>query len=285
MIGRMLLGVTAVLVGMAPGAVAQEAPRQGWWTTANVAGAIPSSVSGPDVPADGLLVQGGASDDEPTAVAALAISVPAGADVRSLTVHADASAANVPGSVIMACPLQSADFVPAQGGPISQVPAYDCTNAAIAVAGADGITYSFPAAGLITNGVVAVALVPGNTETRVALSKPGDDVLGVASPRGPPGNEPSAAPSAAPSVFPTPGPGGTSLPAAPVSNRPVGGTPLPRVASVPDAAAAPAFSTPASFGFPAPPRPHTLAVLAAALLVSSTAYAWRRSARMSAVQR
>jgi hypothetical protein len=136
-------------------------------------------VTGPDVPSDGLLTQGGASDDAPTAVAALAIHVPDGAEVQTLTIHATSSLAVTPGSVVKACPLRSADFAPAQGGPLSQAPSYECTKAVVASAGADGVTYSFAATRLIANGMVAVALVPGSPATRVVLANPGDDVLGV----------------------------------------------------------------------------------------------------------
>jgi hypothetical protein len=273
MIRRALPTVCVALFLIAPRAAAQEAARQGWWTVTNIGGAIPGTATAPDVPPDGLLIQGGGeSDTAPTAVAALAIPAPGGADVQTVVVHATSSTAVTPGSVIKACPLRSADFTPAQGGPISEAPAYDCANAKVASVGADGVTYSFAATGLTANGLVAVALVPGSPVTRVVLAKPGPDALGVARH----GTSVTAAPA------PNPPPPLAASWVAPFQSLEPSAAPAPAPSKAADTAAGSPSPALASYALPGTPATNTFAVLAVAALLAGAAYAWRKSAAQSA---
>lgn len=278
---RRILAATGVLLALTvPAAAAEPGRLQGWWTTSNVGGAIPASATGADVPPDGLLVQGGVSDGTPTAIAALAVPLPSGADVQAVVVHVAATSATVPGSVIKACPLRSPRFASAQGGPIADAPAYDCTHSAVAPVGADGTTFSFSVAGLVADGVVAVALVPGSSTTRVVLAKPGDDVLGIATPPTPPTPATSEPPASepvprVPSI--TAPPVGMVLP--PVLTPSL--TPNPGVGTPPVIAGetAPSIYSPTSFGGAGSPSANALAILAFVGLLAGAGYAWRRSAR------
>lgn len=275
MIRRTVLVVAALVAFAAPTAGADQGLRQGWWTATNPGGLLPGNVTGPDVPADGLLVQGGATDEAPLAVAALAVPVPEGADVRTLIVHAASTVAVVPGSTIKACPLRSGEFAPAQGGPLSEAPEYDCTNAADAPVGADGVTFAFATEGLITDRTVAIALVPGTPTTRVALAKPGGDVLLMATPRAPVGPSAPVAATAPPSGYEPPAALGAGLSGE--GTDPESST-----------RAAPSTSTPAhavsSFIPDAPPEIEPLAALGVVLLIAAMAFAWARAGRRAVSQ-
>lgn len=184
---RLLLGtlvVAAALAAAEPAAAAEPGAevRQGWWTAANPSGSVPPSITGPDVPADGLLVQGSPSDTSPAAVSAIVAAVPSDGRPSSLVVHLAPDSPPFPGSTLKACPLTAPDIEPVQGGTMTNAPAYDCTDAVAVAPDTDGTTFTFDAAPLLVGDIVAAALVPGTPTTRVVLAKPGDDLLTVTGP-------------------------------------------------------------------------------------------------------
>lgn len=156
----LLVGSVAVLaLGAAP--VAAEEPfAQGWWTVEPTAAA--------DVPADGLLVQFGAS--APTAYAALSYLLLPGQTADKLILKVAPNTASSPGATIAICPLKSSSFDAEQAGPISDAPAYDCTKKVVAAL--EDSTFTASVGSLSSTGGLAVALLPGDATTRVVLSKP-----------------------------------------------------------------------------------------------------------------
>jgi hypothetical protein len=197
--------------------------EQGWWTVTNPGSPLPSPPA-PDVPAGGLLVQGGTSASKPAAYAALIYFVPSGDTASALTLDIAPKSATTSGATLEICPLVQQTFVPEQGGPMSDAPAYSCTLHSTASPSA-GSKYVFPAASLANGGVLAVAVLPTKATDRVVFAKPGDQSLGfVSSPTDttpaatgqalPPASGPTRAPSA-PQAAPT------NTPAASVAPVPV----------------------------------------------------------------
>lgn len=166
-----------LLVGPA-GALAPD--RQGWWTSANSSELPTSPPAPPDVPANGLLVEGGPSTSSPTAYAALVYQLPEGATASSLTLSIAPSSATTPNSTLELCPLEH-PFIsnPEQGGPSSEAPAYNCTHNVTASANAAGSAYKFDASSLMSNGTLAVAILPTKTTDRVVFSHPDSNSLAV----------------------------------------------------------------------------------------------------------
>jgi hypothetical protein len=291
---RHLLLVAPLLLGPllthpTSAAGAQEGSRQGWWTAAGVGGLLPGSAVGPDVPSDGLLVQGGLRDDAPVAIAALAVPVDAGADVRTITISAVATGANLPGSVLLACPLAAPDFAAAQGGPIAEAPAHDCTGAEAATAGADGVSYTFDARPLVAGDAVALAIAPGSPATRVALTGAAGATVRSAAPR--PATPPSTTPPTAgprPVVAPATGATGGGAPIgrpAAVPVAPAAGLVAPAPVVAPGATAvAPTPFRPAGFGVAVPPAANRLAILVLVAALGAASYAWTRAGRLASVR-
>lgn len=172
----------------APSATAVAPARQGWW---KVPGPLDGLGLGPltglgapdtaDVPEGGLLVAGGASTGQPDAVAALAFPLGGGAVTGPLRLVPDPAAASVPGSALMACPLDRPEFSPADGGPMAEAPPYDCFGGVAATVEGSG-AYLFDVALIVRDGTVAVAIVPTTSTGRVVFSAPGDDALPVSAP-------------------------------------------------------------------------------------------------------
>jgi hypothetical protein len=79
----------------------------------------------------------------------------------------------------MLCALKSSSFPAQQGGPMGDAPAYDCKRTASATL--DGATFTFKVAGLVSEGMVAVAVLPGDASTRAVLAKPSESSLRLAS--------------------------------------------------------------------------------------------------------
>jgi hypothetical protein len=162
----------AAIVGDGGRAVADAPTAQAWWSAAPQA--VPATAA--DVPADGLLVQGGPAAGSPNAFAALSFGVAAGATPTTLTLRLVPSAANVPSSTVRACRL-SGSFTPVQGGDMASAPAFDCTGAtAVAV---DGDHVTVDVSRLAASGELNVAIVPANATDRLAFAKPGADALAV----------------------------------------------------------------------------------------------------------
>jgi hypothetical protein len=171
---------TATFMVAGPSASAQGAAQQGWWTVANPGGSLPAPAP-PDVPADGLLVQGGSSDASPTAYVALVYEVPAGATVGELTLRVAPGSGTTPNATPRACFLVNA-FSPEQGGPIANAPAYDCSKNSTGKPSSGGDSYHFDVSALVTSGTLAVAILPASATDRIVFSKPGNDSLAVTQP-------------------------------------------------------------------------------------------------------
>jgi hypothetical protein len=161
---------TGVLVGaiaLATGPLARAATpgvQQGWWTPAGALG-LPATVAAPDVPTDGLLVEGGVSG--PRTYAAVAGPAQEGG---ALVLDVAPSSVTTPDAPLQVCPLRSPTFTPAQGGPSGEAPEYDCARSATVVP-ANG-RYRIDLTTLLVDGALAVALLPANATDRVALTAP-----------------------------------------------------------------------------------------------------------------
>lgn len=179
------LGVTALLMvagaAVAPPARAVKPSAQGWWRASlNLLGVDLTAIIDPstvDVPSDGLLVMGGQNATQPQAIAA--VTYPVSGDVAGpLRLLPHAATATVPGSGAMACPLDNPTFKPAQGGIITDAPKYDCLGAVTATVDANG-AYVFDVTTLVRGDVVAVAILPTTTTSRIVFAAPADDSLPV----------------------------------------------------------------------------------------------------------
>src|SRR5437763_4417601 len=107
---------------------ADEPLQQGWWTVANT-GVAPAPAP-PDVPSDGLLVQGGTQG--PSAFAALVYSFSPGSTVGPLTLTIAPNSATSPGAKLEVCPLANGTINADQGGPMKDAPHYNCASKALA---------------------------------------------------------------------------------------------------------------------------------------------------------
>jgi hypothetical protein len=174
------------VMGFAYPAHAEAPAQQGWWTQANPALAsqsglpVPAPPAPADVPANGLLVEGGSSAASPTAYAALAYQLPATATVGVLTLIVAPQSATTPNSTLRICPLTNPALNAEQGGPMTDAPAYDCTHSTTAHASPSGNNFQFRVSTLASNGTLAVALLPTAPTDRVVFNQAGADSLTVA---------------------------------------------------------------------------------------------------------
>lgn len=164
-------------------ALAAAPTLQGWWNSAHQGIQPPTP---PDVPADGLLVQGAAAQPiapgtpglggtpaEPIsiqALSALTFTVPAGSDVESLVLKI---AGSPPQSTsVYACPV-TGPYQPVQNGEFAERPPFDCTTSATPILDPVGGTLGFGSdlAGLVSKGSLSFVLLPGGAE-RLVLQKP-----------------------------------------------------------------------------------------------------------------
>jgi hypothetical protein len=229
-----------------PTAVADAPVQRGWWHGATALEALTDALQLPglelplgevstvDVPADGLLVQGGTAG--PAAYSAVAFAVGDASITGPLRLEPSPLAVVVPGSPLLACPLDQPSFAPVQGGRRQDAPPYDCLGQVLATTEPDG-TYLLDVTTLRRGDRVAVALLPGSPTARMVFDAPGDDAL-------PLGPAPSAAPptasvdgigvAAPPAVGPT-GPAfgalGDPPSAAPAAGPPVVATPAAATSS------------------------------------------------------
>jgi hypothetical protein len=172
LVGSVLVVSIAGFSGWASGA----SPRlQGWWASTNPGGLPAEPPAAPDVPPDGLLVQAGPSG--PSAYAALVYDLAAGETPARLTLQLASGAAPAPSAALVLCPLKAPAFTAEQGGPMGDAPAYDCKRTASA--SLDGASFTFPVAGWAVDGVLAVAVLPGDPSTRAALARPSEGSLSV----------------------------------------------------------------------------------------------------------
>lgn len=233
--GLLLVAGTALL-GFGGGAAWAEAPAQaGWWSQTN-----PGSVGGtsaapapPDVPAGGLLVEGGMSsapgsaDAGPTAFGAVVYRIPAGQSPGPLTLDVAPGSATTPSVTLELCPLSSAAINAEQGGSMADAPGFSCTADVTAQPSAAGDRYTFNVSKLVADDTLAVAVLPTGPTDRVVLASPGDPSLplrsvagstGAAAPAGSAsGGAAAAGPAPGPADTSASGPGGGDLPADPTS--------------------------------------------------------------------
>ena len=172
--------VLALAAGFAvlPGVALAEAPtQQGWWAAGSAAvPGLPAGTTAPDVPEDGLLVEGTASS--PTAYAALSYVLPPGVVPEALVLTVAEGSATTPGQTLFLHPLETPQFDPVQGGALSEAPPYDPERSVEATVDDSGTTFTFDDLGpleLVTG--VAVAVLPDADGGRVVLSAPDEASL------------------------------------------------------------------------------------------------------------
>lgn len=194
MFGRALLAVSvsalvaAVSFGFGSTARADAPSSEGWWTSANPGsiggvGAPAATPAPPDVPSNGLLIQGGPTSAAGVgnagaiAYAALTYDVPAGATVGKLTLTVAPNSVTTPSTTLELCPLTIQSFQSEAGGPMSDAPSYNCTNNITAAQASN--SYQFNVSSLVSSGVFSAAILPTSPTDRVVLSQPDAQSLPV----------------------------------------------------------------------------------------------------------
>jgi hypothetical protein len=226
---RLLALGAAVLISLGTVSIpayADAPAQQGWWTSANPgsSAAVPVTPGGPDVPANGLLVESAGSSPAPVAFAALTYDTPLPAGTAAtLDLTVAAQSATTPGSTLELCPLATNSIQPDQGGPMSDAPKYDCTTHVAATVSSSGGSFHFNLAPLLNSTPLAIAILPTANVERVVLDQPSGTSLtvpqntatGTVSPAGgglPPA--PAPAPSANASSAPSDTTGASVTPSA-----------------------------------------------------------------------
>jgi hypothetical protein len=244
---RLVLIATAVVLGGAPACLwavpanAAAPEKHGWWTVTNTGfGVAPPAP--PQVPSGGLYIENGFTG--PTAISALTFQVAAGDEVGSITLKVAGNP--VITSPPIACPITAAgqNYKPAQGGPWSEVPAYDCTKSQVTgTVSSDSTTVTFAAGPLLENGTVAAVIKAGGSADQVAFDQPGPDALAVTPAGGPsggvtgvPAGSPATQGASSPVGIGDNGSSGSPAPAAPSS-------PLSLIPAAPAAGTPPALAS------------------------------------------
>jgi hypothetical protein len=155
--------VAAVLLA-GPAAGAETPGKQGWWTATGALG-LPAGVAGPDVPENGLLIEGGPSG--PRSYAAISASLPTDSALLLDVAANSITTADVP---LQLCPLTSPSFTPEQGGSLDDAPEYDCDRGTELSPSAG--RYRLDVATFAPDGLVAFAVLPVNATDRVVLAEP-----------------------------------------------------------------------------------------------------------------
>jgi hypothetical protein len=232
-VGAVVVLLVVGVLGFSAPAYADAPAAQGWWNAANMGVQPPDP---PDVPSDGMLLQGGLSG--PSAYAALSFTLPE--DVTAAALTLDVASTATQATAVQAC-VAKPGWKAAQGGPMTDAPTYDCARSVPAALSADGKQLVFrDVSGLAaTDGALSIALVPGDSD-RIALTKPNASALAVQ-------EGTSAAQAPPPPVAPPATDGGSTAvaPLAPVA----AGEPVVPVTGVPSQAApavAPAIQAPAT---------------------------------------
>jgi hypothetical protein len=169
--------LVAVTVVFGAGRARAAAPRdQGWWTVTSLAvPGAPVAIPGPpDVPARGLVVQGGGGG-APTAYSALLYELDPGTTASSLSLAVAPNTVTTPGAMLQVCGLLQPINHPEQGGPLTDAPPYNCGRQAKAAP--TGNTYKFDVSGMVVDNLVAVAILPTGPTDRVVLNAPDDSSL------------------------------------------------------------------------------------------------------------
>jgi hypothetical protein len=115
------------------------------------------------------------------AIGALRILLPDGAAPSGpLLLRVAGSAPAPPTTALKACRLVLQAFQPGGNQPWPQRPAYDCdAGSAAGKVADDGKSISFDVGGLVSTGLLVVAIIPGGASDQVAFDAPGDDALPV----------------------------------------------------------------------------------------------------------
>jgi hypothetical protein len=262
----MLAAAVFGAVGGRAGAGAASPSRQGWWKvglpTAGVGIGGLGNLKDPqaaDVPDGGLLVQGGQSVGQPAAYAAMAFDLGTAAVAGPLRLVPAPTTASVPGSKLIACPLNDPSFKPADGGAIADAPPYTCSSAVSATVDSSG-AYVFDVAGLRRGDSLAVAVLPSLPTDRVVFAQPGADALPVN--ESPSAADVGVAPPSLDAGAPSSGDG--TLPSSSSDIGQLGGVAAPSVPPVGDQAPAASASS--------APSPLPAAQPATATHSSSTSY-------------
>jgi hypothetical protein len=140
--------------------------QAGWWTSAPVA-------LSPDASADQLVVQGSADPDAPVSFAAIAYELEEGEVPSRVRLEVAPGSASTPNTVLTACPLTTAGFEAARGGPSADAPAYDCaTSVEAEPQPGDIVSYQFDVSAFAPSGTLALAVVATGASDRVVLAVP-----------------------------------------------------------------------------------------------------------------
>jgi len=259
-----IVGCAALLavatMALASGPALADAPRdQGWWTVTNPGGLPAAPPAPPDVPARGLLIQGG--PNAPSSFGALVYELDSGNTATTLTLAIAPNSITTP-ATLQLCALITPLVHQDEGGPLSDAPAYNCSKKATAAA--TGNQYKFDVSGMMADQLIAVAILPTSPTDRVVFAAPDGSSLasqqggtssdaatspdvGVTSPSEPSVGLPSDSLSSSPLIgttsgsdtaVPSVGAGGASAPAtaaAPGSSN-LGGAFVPAVSSKPSKA-------------------------------------------------
>jgi hypothetical protein len=182
-IGAVMFALAATVVGITSTVAQADAPeRQGWWTVTNPGGlpVNPATVSS-DVPKDGLLVQAGpvnpTSPCNCTAFAGLVYEIADGLTASDLTLKVAPQSATTPVATLQVCALVNPTLTPEQGGPLTDAPDYDCKQHATASSSAGDSSFTFHVGSLVSNGLLAIAILPADSTSRVVLAKPDSSSL------------------------------------------------------------------------------------------------------------
>jgi hypothetical protein len=163
--------VVAASLLVAPAGWAASSVRAGWWTT------TPAALA-PDASAEQLVVQGGVDPAAPVSYAAIAFELDSGEIPTRVRLDVVPNSASTPSTVLTACPLTTAAFATARGGPAADAPAYDCATSVTAEPQAgDLTTYAFDVTSLASSGTLAFAVLATNVADRVVLAVPDGSAL------------------------------------------------------------------------------------------------------------
>lgn len=179
-IGGMAFVTAFGFLASAGPAGAQAPDEQGWWTATNTGPppvALPVNVPNatPDVPSNGLLVEGGLQS--PTAYSALVYKLSDGSVAKSLTLTVTPNSATTPNTTLKLCPLLHPDIYAEQGGQISNAPTYNCAKNVTAQA-SNG-SFKFDISTLESDNALAVAILPTSATDRVVFNQPDQSSLDV----------------------------------------------------------------------------------------------------------
>ena len=222
---RLLQGTGALVLvipalGVFGASASANAPgQQGWWWQGNPGGVpqagINPSAPPPDVPTNGLLVEGGsgsatgASDSNPTAFAAVVYQLAQGDTATTLTLNVTSGSATTPSVTLELCPLANPALKAEQGGPMSDAPTFNCSTNATSQASSSGGSFKFDISKFASTEDLAVAILPTSPTDRVVFDQPTASSLAVQ-----PGFSASSGSSTQPSVSAAAPSGASSAPSA-----------------------------------------------------------------------